>query len=201
MKLLKFISERPVLKNIVYILLVSLLLVWIISFAMRIYTQHGKTITVPDFTGLSIDKLDDFCTEHKLSYLIIDSIYDFKKPKGSVITQEPYIGAKVKENRTIYLSVVATMPEQISVPDLIDLSLRQASSMLETYGLKLGRIEYTHSEFKNAVLEQRYRGRTIKPEMTVKFGSAIDLVLGDGIKGGNGNTKPDSTAKATINIE
>lgn len=90
----------------------------------------------------------------------------------------------MKENRTIYLTVVARMPEQVTVPNVIDLSLRQAASMLETYGLKVGRLEYVASEFKNAVLEEKYRGRTCKGDMTVKVGSAIDLALGDGLKSG-----------------
>ena len=149
---------------------------------------------MPDFSGKTMDNLDDFAADNKLKYIIIDSVYDFKKPKGTVISQEPYVGAKVKEYRTIYLTVVAKTQEQVSVPDLIDLSLRQALSILETYGLKPGRIDYTHSEFKNAVLQQRYRGRAINSEMTVKLGSAIDLVLGDGIKGSNDDSqKKDST--------
>ena len=194
MKIWDFISKRPILKHIIYMVLVTLCLIWIITFILKIYTQHGKILIVPDFSGKTMDNLDDFAADNKLKYIIIDSVYDFKKPKGTVISQEPYVGAKVKEYRTIYLTVVAKTQEQVSVPDLIDLSLRQALSILETYGLKPGRIDYTHSEFKNAVLQQRYRGRAINSEMTVKLGSAIDLVLGDGIKGSNDDSqKKDST--------
>ena len=184
MGLWKSISERPVLKHLVFIMIVSVILIWSITIVLKVYTMHGKTITVPDFTGMTIDQLDKFALDNKLQYIVVDSLYDFKKPAGTVITQDPYAGMKVKEYRTVYLTVVAKLPEQVSVPNLVDLSLRQATSMLETYGLKLGRLEYTHSEFKNAVLEQKFRGRVIKADMTVKLGSAIDLVLGDGLKGG-----------------
>jgi eukaryotic-like serine/threonine-protein kinase len=195
MKIWNFISERPLLKNIIYMILVTFCIIWIVTYILKIYTQHGKILIVPDFSGITIDKLDEFSAEKKLKYVIIDSIFDFKKPKGTVISQEPIVGSKVKEYRTIYLTVVAKTPEQISVPNLIDLSLRQAVSILETYGLKLGRVEYTHSEYKNAILEQRYKGRGIHPDMTVKIGSAIDLVIGDGIKGSDqSNNKTDSTS-------
>jgi eukaryotic-like serine/threonine-protein kinase len=195
MKLPGFISERPVLKNILFMLLVFALLIVITMTYLRFYTLHGKTIAVPDFTGLTIDKIDGLATQNNLKYIINDSIYDFKKPKGTVALQDPPAGFKVKQGRKIYLTVIAQMPEQVNVPNLIDLSLRQATSMLETYGLKLGRIEYTHSEFKNAVLEQKYKGRQINPDMTVKIGSTIDLVLGDGL---NIKNVVDTISKDTI---
>jgi beta-lactam-binding protein with PASTA domain len=181
-KIWDYISAKPILKNIIYMFLLSLALIWITMFILRLYTQHGKTISVPDFSGVSLNKLGEFAESNRLRYIIIDSIYDSKKPRGSVASQEPVPGSKVKEGRTIYLTVIANMPEQVIIPNLIDLSLRQAVSILETYGLKPGRIEFRHSEFKNAVLEQRYKGRATKTDQAVKLGSAIDLVLGDGIK-------------------
>lgn len=177
-----FFSKNPVIKHLIYILATSFAIVLITMYILRIYTMHGKVIDVPDFTGKSIDLLDKFSSNHKLKYIIIDSIYDFKKVKGTVANQIPAAGSKVKENRTIYLTVIANSPEQIQVPDLKDLSLRQAISILETYGLVPGKIEYINSEFKNAVLEQKYKDKPITPDFTVKVGSAIDLVLGDGIK-------------------
>ena len=184
MKVIKFISDRPVLKHIIYTILLTFCLIWLIGLILKHYTLHGKSIIVPDFTGISTEKLDEFSSSKNLNYMIVDSIYDFSKKKGAVVTQDPYPGAKVKRDRTVYVTVVAKMHEQVSVPNVIDLSLRQAVSILETYGLRVGKLEYVPSEYKNAVLEQKYRGRNVKPDMTVKAGSAIDLVLGDGFKSG-----------------
>jgi eukaryotic-like serine/threonine-protein kinase len=184
MNILKFISDRPIGRHILFIIFTTLFLVWLIMAYLKHYTLHGQSIIVPDFVGISTDKLDENTSKNNLTYLIVDSIYDFTKPKGTVVSQEPYPGAKVKQNRTVYITVVAKMPEQVSVPNVIDLSLRQAMSMLETYGLRVGRLEYIPSEFKNAVLEQKFRGHHVKPDMKVKVGSAIDLVLGDGLKPG-----------------
>ena len=62
-------------------------------------------------------------------------------PKGSVIIQDPVAGSHVKRYRKIYLTTVTVLPEKVLMPDLIDLSLRQATATLETYGLKLDQAE------------------------------------------------------------
>ena len=67
------------------------------------------------------------------------------------------------------------------MPNLIDVSLRQAEAILQTYGLKTGEFIYRADLAKNAVLEQKFHGREIKPGTPVNKGSMIDLVLGDGV--------------------
>ena len=68
------------------------------------------------------------------------------------------------------------------MPDFRDLSLRQAKSVIETYGLRLGTFKYVPSEYKDAVLDQLYRWESIKPGRMINKGSTIDLVIGDGLK-------------------
>ena len=145
------------------------------------YTKHGETISVPDLRGLSPEKVKDFLKDKHLRYEIVDSIYELKKRKGTVIEQDPLTDSKVKENRTIYLTVNAKMPPQVKMPNLMDVSYRQAEAILQTYGLKVGEVIYKPDLAKNAVLAQQYRGKEIKPETMIPKGAVIDLVLGDGL--------------------
>jgi beta-lactam-binding protein with PASTA domain len=78
------------------------------------------------------------------------------------------------------------------MPKLIDRSLRQATSMIESYGLKIGRVNFINDPCVNCILKQLMYGTEIKPGMPVKKGSQIDLVVGKGDK--NIVEELDSTA-------
>ena len=160
---------------------VLLLLLLGIGQLLKNITDHGESVKVPDFKGLKTTALENFIKDKPFRFVITDSVYDLKKPKGTVVEQTPAPGFNVKTNRTIYLTVNATQPPQVKMPNLIDASLRQAISLLETYGLKVGNLNYKPDIAKNAVLEQFYAGKKINPGSSVIKGSSIDLTLGKGI--------------------
>ena len=84
----------------------------------------------------------------------------------------------VKKGRKIYLTLSMLVPPQVEMPNLIDLSLRQAVNMLESNDLTLGQVIYKESKYPNAVLEQRYKGRIIQEGKKVPYQSKITLIVG-----------------------
>ena len=54
----------------------------------------------------------------------------------------------------VYLTIVSIIPEKTPMPDLRDLSLRQAQSMLESAGLKPGKLIFIKSFDEDAVQNQ-----------------------------------------------
>lgn len=181
MSFLKLLVNRKTIKNIVIAIALTALIIFSIFKFLDIYTHHGEAIVVNDFTGMTIEELNSNDSLKDLSFVIIDSVYDASREKGTVIAQDPSAGSKVKEGRKVYLTVIAKMPEQVSMPDLKDLTLRQAIAMLETYGLKVDSLEYVPDIAQNAVLQQKYESEIIEPETMIEKGSAIVLVLGDGL--------------------
>ncbi len=145
------------------------------------YTHHGESITVPDVRGLTEEKLIRFIEDKHLQYKIIDSLYEDGKAPGTVIEQDPKPDSKVKENRTIYLTVNSTKPPKVKMPNLVDVSFRQAEAILQTFGLKVGQTIYKPDLAKNAVLDQLYKGHSISEGSEIYKGSSIDLILGDGL--------------------
>jgi beta-lactam-binding protein with PASTA domain len=145
------------------------------------FTHHGQSIPVPDLSGMKVTKLESVLAEHHFIPKVVDSLYDPDKAPGTVLDQDPAPESKVKENRTIYLTINATQPPDVKMPDLIDVSYRQAEAILESFGLVSGEITYRSDLAKNAVLEQRYKNAIIKPGRMIPKGSQIDLVLGDGL--------------------
>ncbi len=176
----KFLKSRVFFLHLGLAIVVTVFVLWLATMLLGMITHHGQEITVPDLTGLRIEELDDYLSERSLEYEIVDSIYDSKSKKGTVSSQDPYPNAKVKSGRKIYLTVVAKLPERTVVPDLKDLTLRQTISVLETYGLKVGKLEYVPDIAHNAVLKQKYKGQIIAAGTNIEKGVSIDLVLGKG---------------------
>jgi eukaryotic-like serine/threonine-protein kinase len=182
----EFIKSKIFLLNLV---IAILLLAGVFGFTykwLNTYTKHGSSVSVPDLKGMQLAKVDEFLQFKNLRYKIADStIFDLSKPPGTVIEQDPRPNEKVKENRTIYLSVTRSTPPGVKVPDLEDNSLRQAEAILRSHGLIRGQLIYKPDLAKNAVLEMQIDGKKVSKGEEVTKGTVIDLVLGDGF----GNTK------------
>lgn len=145
---------------------------------LKSYTSHNDHVTVPDFRGLHLQQLDTFARNKEVKVLIIDSLYDPEQKKGIVLNQEPEAGTAVKHNRTVYLYVTSQVAPQMQMPKLIDRSERQARLIIETYGLKLGRITEQEADCNGCVIDQTMAGKSIEAGSPVKKGSIINLVIG-----------------------
>ncbi len=176
-----FIKSKYLFIQLFLATVLVIIILWLSLKFLDIYTLHGRTITVPDLEGLYEEDVETLLGDQNLNYTIHDSIYDESRTRGTVAAQEPFAGTEVKRRRTIYLTMVAKLPEMVTVPDLTDLTLRQAIALLNNHGLKVGKLEYAPSIAKNAVIKQKYKHGTIKPGTMLETGTPIDLVLGDGM--------------------
>ncbi|MEI6062838.1 MAG: PASTA domain-containing protein [Bacteroidota bacterium] len=157
-----------------------IVLAWIILSLLKMYTRHNQVAVTPNYVGLQMQQVNSLESSKDFELVIVDSIYDYTRKPGSVISQDPLPGTKVKPGRSIYLSLVSFMPEQVSMPELLDLSLRRAKALLQTYGLKLGSIRVVPDIAENAVLKATVNGRIVKPGTPIHKGSVVDLVIGSG---------------------
>ncbi|MDF2448989.1 MAG: penicillin-binding protein [Bacteroidota bacterium] len=173
-----YIISRTFLTHFALAILSVGIVLWILFKLLGTYTHHGETAEVPDFKGKSISDLRAFVTGKNVGYLIIDSIYDPKEKPGIVIKQDPEAKSLVKHNRIIYLYVTSTQPPQMAMPKLVDRSTRQAVFMIESYGLKVGKITEISGDCKGCVLKQYFNGKEIEPGAAIKKGSKIDLEVG-----------------------
>ena len=146
-----------------------------------IYTHHDEHIVLPDFYGVHIQDLDSVCQELDLRYIIIDSVFNKKVEKGTILEQDPIVGTNVKENRRIYFTINALHNKIVTFPYITDLSLRQAVRKLENLGLVVGELEYKPDLAKNVVLNQKVNGIKIKAGQELFVGTTVDLVIGSGL--------------------
>lgn len=143
-------------------------------------TNHGESITVPSVEGLPITKVEDFLGSHDLRYEVNDSSYSADYPPLTVLKQYPAAGAKVKENRKIFVSVNRRNPPTVKMPDLIDGSLTNAEAVLRGSELKRGKIRLVRGPFLNVVKEMQIDGNKVVPGVLVPKGTMVDLVVMDG---------------------
>jgi eukaryotic-like serine/threonine-protein kinase len=182
MGLRSFIKSRIFFIHLGLSLVATIVIIWLSTLFLGVFTLHNQDITVPDLTGLKTEELDEYLGDRHLEYEIIDSVFDSNGKKGTVISQDPEANSKVKKGRKIYITVIAKLPDRTTVPDLKDLTLRQAIAVLETYGLKVGKLQYVPDIAKNAILKQNFKGKPIEAGSMIEKGSSIDLVLGRGEK-------------------
>lgn len=175
---ISFLTSRHFFIQLSIILVLIFLIIFGTLQWLSSYTNHGKSVTVPDFRGQDVRLLDEFVKDKQVSYQIIDSIYDPKEKPGIVLRQDPEVNMAVKHNRTIYLYVTGMVPPQVIMPKLVDRSERQARLILSSYGLKLGKITPHSGDCNGCILSQMIGGREIEPGEGVKKGSVIDLVVG-----------------------
>lgn len=175
-------SNRDIfLHFIIIILTAAILLVGFFNIYLPYTTNHGQTITVPNLKGMHKDQLEAFLGERDLEFEIDDSTYMPGVQPFQVYQQFPPPGAKVKQNRKIYLSIYAQKPPMVKMPNLINRSFTNAQRELESFGLLLGEIKYIPDLQLNAVLSQMVGGKEIKEGEWIPKGTKIDLVVGDGL--------------------
>lgn len=171
-------KDRWFLKNLIAAVAVIFLITLTAQWFLSVRTRHGQEIEVPDFTSKSLEDATQMASQYKFRLEVSDSVFVSRLPRGSIYSQNPAPGSKVKEGRRILLTINANQMKKVSVPNLVGLSLRQARTELQERGLYVGNLSYREDIATNNVLEQKYKGKTIKAGRKIETESKIDLVLG-----------------------
>ena len=98
-----------------------------------------------------------------------------------MVNQEPEPLTHVKKNRRIYLTINSLQSRKVALPDIYDLSLRQAIRKLEKNGLEIGNLEYRADIATNKVLDYKINGIKAEIGQELYIGTVVDLVVGKGL--------------------
>ena len=176
---LSFLKQKKFYINLLLIVVLCFVLLWLTIKMLNVYTRHGKVFEMPDFSGLTTQEVERMYGKD-YNFILIDSIYSKSQEPGSIVQQDPLPGSKVKQGRNVYYIIVAKAPERTTMPNLNNLSLRQAIVLLESSGLEVKELEYVEHFARNAICEQRHDGLVIKPGTELIKGSKITLYVGLG---------------------
>lgn len=173
---LRFVGGNIGLAIVIGLVILTILILW-----LRGYTQHGKEVSVHDVTGMTISEAQPVLASQGLRMEVIDSTYSDKVPFGTIVEQDPKPNSHAKEGRQVYVTVNATTRRQVIVPDLQDMSSRQAEATLRSLGLKVDTaFEYRPSEYRDLVLDVKSGGESVLPGTKLAQGTRIKLVVGKG---------------------
>ena len=166
--------------NILAMMIVMVGLVFGVLKALDIYTLHGEAVEVPDVKGMDMREAQKAFASRKLKAVVTDSNYVKTLPAGCVLDYNPSAGQRVKEGRTIYLTINTLSVPLQEVPDVADnSSVRQAEARLLAAGFRLTENDSIPGE-KDWVYAVKYRGDSLAIGAKVPMGAILTLVIGNG---------------------
>ena len=179
----KLLKSNSIVKH----LFASGILVFIIFYflftSVKLYTKHNRYIEVPNLRGLSLEAANKALKKKKLKSEVLDSSkYFSERPVNSILSQIPSSGEFVKKNRKIYLNVNPSDYQKVSIPNVIQITKRNAESILNALGFRVSGFQYIDNIGKDMVLEVLYNGEKINMGDALSKGSKLELILGNGKK-------------------
>ena len=166
------------LKNVGGALLFVLGFAFLANIILGMLTKHNREISVPDLSNLTYAEAAKVASAAGIKVYVADSIFMRRAKRGTVISQNPVCGAKVKAGRKVGLTMNSMAPKKVKMPGLVGCSMRQAKAELTSKGLVLGRLVYVSDIATNNVLRQVYRGVDIASGKEIPSGSEITLYVG-----------------------
>ena len=190
---INFLRSKVFLINLGLAVVVLIVLCFLAMQWLKTSTRHGEFVEVPDLAKLSVSEMRKTIEAANLRYEVIDSA-DFNPdyPRFSIIEQNPRAGNKVKENRKIYVTVNPSGYKKVTVPNIIQVTQRNAASMLKAVGLEVERVSYINELGKDMVYYIRHNGKNIKPGDRLPKTSRVELVCGNGDIPESAQVKADS---------
>ena len=181
MNFLRFLFSKTFIIHLLLAFLAGLLFVYLSLSFLKYITFHNEYQSVPDLKGISLINLSQITEDKNLRFEIIDSSkFNPNLPPLSVMEHIPGPGKLVKKNRRIYVTLNPSGYRRISVPDVVQITRRNAEVTLMSVGFSIGEIIYKNNIGKDMVLEMRYKGEPLEAGTLLQKTEAIDLVLGNG---------------------
>ncbi len=145
---------------------------------MPLYVNLGKEVDLPDVTQKSDAQAILELRNLGLMVGVIGRKYNSFYPEDTVLSQNPIAGTRVKTGRAIELTV-SRGDQKVKIPDLINLSPRDAELRLQRLNLIKGEEYYNFSDdyTEGIVISQSYESGT-----EVTKGTIIDITVSLGLE-------------------
>ena len=194
--LLKLIKSPIVVNLLLAIILTIAIIIGTLQWLDH-YTLHNEAVVVPDVKGLTLDEADEFFKNSKLRYNVVDSVFSKDVAPGAIVELVPVAGSKVKENRIVFVTINAQTSQMGKIPEIQDLSFRQAYALLRSIGFSSVEIEYVAGEYKDLAVAVELNQRPLSKGEYVPLNAPLTLK----ISSGDPNMQPDSLSLDSIPVE
>ncbi len=178
--MIEFFKKHYILKHILLLLIVIIALFAGLIFWLEDYTRHDEQKLVPNVIGMTEENAATLILGRELNYEVVDSVFRTGALPGAVVDQDPKADAFVKKERKVYLIINAKSAQMTPLPEVIDLSLRQAQALLIGADFKIKEVVYKPSDYRDLVLEVQYNGKKVEAGEDIPAFSELVLHIGDG---------------------
>jgi eukaryotic-like serine/threonine-protein kinase len=190
-----YLTSGIFLRNFLYMLGISALLLVGVFWYLSSYTLHGSYVQVPDLTKITLNEAQRLLSTRSLKIQVIDSVYDPSKTASTILEQFPAADSKVKDSRTIYVVVNTNSPTSVDLyyKNLIGKHFSEVQRRLLAAKLQIAEIKETPDP------DQKAEG-TVKE---ISCGGKIIFLEADPARGIKPNLAPVSVprgSKITITI-
>ncbi|THH37735.1 PASTA domain-containing protein [Neolewinella litorea] len=175
----------PLVKNVIAALLFLGLLFLLLRTGLNWYTNHGESMAIPTFEGMLIDEARALADANDLKIDVTVGAFDPAQPAGLVVQQQPRVGSRVKNNRTVYLTILSDEAPDVVLPSLVgNYDYNQYVRLLKVKNLKyrVRERKFDARQEDGTILYLYYDGKKITDEdlregVKVPMGSTLDFVI------------------------
>ncbi len=153
-QILDFLQTGFFLKNFAAMLGVLLLSFLLLNVFLSLYTNHGNSVQVENYEGMSIDNATKKARARGFKVSVNESPFDYSTLQGEVVDQEPVALSRIKKNRTIYLTIVGN-PKEVAIP-----SFEEAADDYSQYRPKLRALQ-VKAAIKETIFDAKFADSTI----------------------------------------
>jgi hypothetical protein len=145
------------------------------------YTYHNEAVVVPDVKGLSLEDAAVFFHKNHLRYNVVDSVFSKDVPPGAIVEIVPQAGSKVKERRILFVTINALTSQMAMIPEVEDLSFRQAYALLQSVGFKSVEVKYVPGDYKDLAIRVELNDRMLNPGERITLNAPLALIVSNGL--------------------
>lgn len=157
-------------------LVVTVLLIWLTLGGLKIYTRHNQAFPMPDIYGMTQEDAYKVLKKGRLKMEITDSVYNESMPPGVVLETIPKVGSMIKKKRTIFVVVNHSQVKQLVIPNIFEISRRQAEALLSGSGFTNIKVKYIPGTFHDLSLYLKdSHGRILQPGEKAPYNAPLTL--------------------------
>ncbi len=182
-------TRKQFLFQLLYIFLFVVGVLMLTLLWLRFYTNHGQELDMPDYVGTQLEEATKNAEDKTFEIVVNDSTHIVGKPGGEILDQNPKGGAKVKENRKIYVTITKFNADRIKFSDLPTLygrDFEQKRKELQHLNINANIKKFTYDPGEpNHILEVWYDGKIIanrdieRNDVEIEKGGTLDFVLSE----------------------
>lgn len=186
--------KNPFVWNFLLMIVVGCALIYGTLAWLDYYTRHNEAVIVPDVKGLSMSEAKSFFDNTGLRYNVIDSVFSNDVNPGAIVEVVPEPGSKVKEGRIVFVTINALTAQMAIIPEVADLSFRQAYALLRSLGFKNIEVKFVPGDYKDLAVGVERNAQMINRGERVPLASTLTLIIS------NGEKEIDSLSLDSLNV-